>query len=357
MRLYPIVAVPARNEEERLPSLIRALGDQTWLAVRGRHLRVVIVLNNCDDASEKAARTEATYHPNLLLDLVKVDFPAEQAHVGSARRLAMERAWQISSEPMRSVLLTTDADSAPIPTWIDANLRAIEAGADIVGGRIAGNEAEEASLGAGFLRRASREARYADLIDRLATVIDPLPYDPWPRHSDHTGASLAVRADVYAAVGGMPALPFREDLAFVSRVRGSGYRLRHSLDVRVRVSARLDGRASGGMADCIKGWVDAEKKGSPHLVESPTSVAARLRRRRKFRHLEASSLIKLFETAADVSLASKPQSISALRGCTPTLIELAAPEEPDAPCTVPVAAAIGQIERIISDLERGILVA
>lgn len=47
---------------------------------------------------------------------------------------------------MRSVLLTTDADSAPIPTWIDANLRAIEAGADIVGGRIAGNEAEEASL-------------------------------------------------------------------------------------------------------------------------------------------------------------------------------------------------------------------
>lgn len=155
----------------------------------------------------------------------------------------------------------------------------------------------------------------------------------------------------------MPALPLREDLAFVSRVRGSGYRLRHSLDVRVRVSTRLDGRASGGMADCIKGWVDAEKKGSPHLVESPTSVAARLRQRRKFRHLEASSLIKLFETAADVSLASKPQSISALRGCTPTLIELAAPEEPDAPCTVPVEAAIGQIERIISDLGRGILVA
>ena len=150
LRLYPIVAVPARNEEERLPSLIRALGDQTWLAVRGRHLRVVIVLNNCDDASEKAARTEATYHPNLLLDLVKVDFPAEQAHVGSARRLAMERAWQISSDPMRSVLLTTDADSAPIPTWIDANLRAIEAGADIVGGRIAGNEAEEASLRSWF---------------------------------------------------------------------------------------------------------------------------------------------------------------------------------------------------------------
>lgn len=221
-----------------------------------------------------------------------------------------------------------------------------------------GDEEEEASLGARFLQRASRQSRYARLADRLATLIDPLPYDPWPRHSDHTGASLAVRANIYAAVGGMPALPFREDLAFVSRVRGSGYHLRHSLDVRVKVSARLDGRASGGMADCIKGWVEAEEKGSPHLVQCPTSVAARLRRRSKFRHLEASSLIKLFQTTADVSVASKPQSISALRGLTtPPLIELAAPEEPDAPCSVPVTAAIGQIERIISDVERGILVA
>jgi hypothetical protein len=357
-RLYPIVAIPARNEEERLPSLIRALGDQSWLAVRGRRLHVVLVLNNCDDGSARVATREAGYHSNLFPDLIEVDFSAEDAHVGSSWRLAMERAWQISSDPMRCVLLTTDADSVPTATWIDANLRAIEAGADIVAGQIVGDEKEEASLGAQFLQRASREARYAGLIDRLATLIDPLPYDPWPRHSDHTGASLAVRADVYAAVGGMPALAFREDLAFVSRVRGSGYRLRHSLDVRVRVSARLDGRASGGMADCIKGWVDAEKKGSPHLVESPTSVAARLRRRRKLRHLEASSLIKLFETTADVSVASKPLSISALRGLsTPTLIELGAPEEPDAPCTVPVAAAIRQIERIISVVERGILVA
>ncbi len=251
--MYPIVAIPVRNEEERLPSLIRALGDQSWLAIRGRRLHVVLVLNNCDDASAKVATREAAYHSNLFLDLIEAHFSPEHAHVGSARRLAMERALQMSSDPMRCVLLTTDADSVPTPTWIDANLRAIEAGADIVGGRIAGNEVEEASLGPGFLRRASREARYADLIDRLATLTDPLPYDPWPRHSDHTGASLAVRANVYAAVGGMPALPFREDLAFVSRVRGSGYRLRHSLDVHVKVSARLDGRASRGMADCIKG--------------------------------------------------------------------------------------------------------
>ena len=204
------------------------------------------------------------------------------------------------------------------------------------------------------------------LIDRLATLIDPLPYDPWPRHSDHTGASLAVRAIVYAAVGGIPALPRREDLAFVSRVRGSGYRLRHPADVRVKVSARLNGRASGGMADCIKGWVEAEEKDLPHLVESPISVTARLRRRRKCRHLEPSALVDLFEIISGVNVASKfgvnvaskTQSPSSLRGLSiPALIELVAPEEPDAPSTVPVEVAIGQIERIISDTQRGILVA
>ena len=352
------MAIPARNEEERLPSLIRALSNQTWLAARGRYLRVVLVLNNCDDASAKVAVREAAYSPNLVLDLIQVDFSPGDAHVGSARRLAMERAWQLSPDPMRCVLLTTDADSTPTPTWIDANLRAIDVGADIVGGRIAGDEAEEASLGGGFLQRARRQSRYADLVDRLAALIDPLPYDPWPRHSDHTGASLAVRANVYAAVGGMLALPFREDLAFVSRVRSSGYHLRHSLDVRVTVSARLDSRASGGMADCIRGWVDAEVKGSPHLVESPISVAARLRRRRKLRHLDAAALIKLVETPAQISVASNPQALSCLQGLsTCTLMELAAPEEPDPPCTVPVTVAIGQIERIIGDTERGILVA
>ena len=148
--MYPIVAIPARNEEERLPHLIRSLGNQTWLAVRGRRLHVVLVLNNCDDASAKVALREAAYHPNLFLDLIKVDFSAEDAHVGSARRLAMERASQISVDPMRTVLLTTDADSAPTRTWIDANLRAIEAGADIVGGRIRGMKQKRLHLELGF---------------------------------------------------------------------------------------------------------------------------------------------------------------------------------------------------------------
>ena len=161
----------------------------------------------------------------------------------------------------------TDADAIPRQDWVEANLCAIASGADVVGGHIVGNKQEEASLGPGFVRRAARHLYYAKLVDRLTSLVDPLPHDPWPRHSDHTGASLAVRSEVYAAVGGMSVLPFREDVAFVERVCRAGYRLRHPLDVQVTVSARLDGRAAGGMSDCLKTWLAAEEGGVPHLVE------------------------------------------------------------------------------------------
>jgi hypothetical protein len=74
----------------------------------------------------------------------------------------------------------------------------------------------------------------------------------------------------------MPPLPFREDLAFVERVCCAGYLLRHPLDVRVTVSARLDGRAAGGMSDCLKRWLAAEENGLPHLVEDPQTIVVRL---------------------------------------------------------------------------------
>ena len=41
----------------------------------------------------------------------------------------------------------------------------------------------------------------------------------------------------------------------------------------------LEGRAPGGMADCLKAWVAAEAAGVPHIVESPDSVFRRLSHR------------------------------------------------------------------------------
>ena len=285
----PIVAVPVRDEAERLPALINGLACQTWIFRTRQILPVVLILNNCRDDTAGVLKAGAAQQPHLAIAVIDIDFPPDSAHVGSARRLAMEEA--LRTVGPNSMLLTTDADAVPAPNWIDANLAAIENGADLVGGHIIGDHHEEALLGPGFLRRSTRHLHYARLVDQLSALIDPVPHDPWPRHSDHTGASLAVRGEVYQAVGGIPPLPVGEDVAFVNAVCRAGYRLRHPPDVQVVVSARLQGRASGGMADCLKGWVDAAAKGLPHLVEDPLGVAARLRRRRVTRSSAAAAPI------------------------------------------------------------------
>jgi Glycosyl transferase family 2 len=272
----PIVAVPVRDEAQRLPALIEALARQTWISRTGRILPVVLVLNNCHDDSARVLKKLSARLPRLALSVIDIHFPDDCAHVGSARRLAMDEA--LIKAGCNSVVLTTDADAVPALNWIDANLKAIENGADIVGGHIIGDQKEEALLGAGFLRRATQHLHYARLVNQLSALIVPVPHDPWPRHSDHTGASLAVRGEVYQAVGGIPPLPVQEDVAFVNAVCRAGYRLRHPLDVQVVVSARLHGRAPGGMADTLKEWADAAAQGLPHLVEDPLAVASRLTR-------------------------------------------------------------------------------
>lgn len=333
--IEPIVCVPARNEVERLPSLLRSLQEQTWLRARKRPLRMVLVLNNCDDSSRAVVERVARDLPRISLYLIEVRFSPEHAHVGSARRLAMNRAFSLA--PRKSVLLSTDADATPRHDWIEANLRAIASGADLVAGHIVGNKQEEASLGFRFVRRAARHSYYAKLVDRLASLVDPVSHDPWPRHSDHTGASLAVRSEVYAAVGGMPASPFREDIAFVANVCRAGYRLRHPLNVQVTVSARLDGRAMGGMSDCLKSWLAAEESGLPHLVEDPEAIILRLRQR-QFHDL----------TTRPIRLPAGEGVVQPPNGRTFERV-IAVPKGADT--SMEVELAISQLERMVADNE------
>jgi hypothetical protein len=323
--LTPVVAVPARNESQRLPHLLRALNDQLGWSASARVLPVVIVLNNTTDDSAGVIRDLICSLPKIDLHLVEVTFEPGAAHVGSARRLAMQTAATLVGST--GVLLTTDADAVPAPDWVLQNLRAIDKGADLVGGRIIGDPAEEALLGAGFQSRARKYASYAVLCDELAASLDPLPHDPWPRHQDHTGGSIAVRADVYQAIGGMPALPFREDVGFVSLALRANYRLVHPMDVAVTVSARTEGRAPGGMADCVKSWVADELAGKPILVERPQSVEQRLLLRQTIRSQQgvspATIAVQLEEhAAADLDVVGSMPIDLAIQQVTQRLLEL-----------------------------------
>jgi hypothetical protein len=170
-------------------------------------------------------------------------------------------------------------------------------------------------------------------------MLEPVDYDPWPRHQDHTGASLAVRAEVYHRVGGIPALAFREDVAFVERIRSAGFRLRHALDVRVRVSARLDGRAENGMSDCLNRWIKAEMNGQPHLVEPPEAILEKLLQRRRHRFRRVSNCCGAY---ADRTMAS--HCFSSGGGSDPS--------DRDPVPTLPIETAIVQIQRIIANVDQ-----
>lgn len=243
-----VVCVPARDEAERLPRLLAGLAAQDGFSPE-RRLRVVVLANNCTDGTAEAVRAleaSGTIGP-LALRLIDAELVGARAHVGTARRMALDAGadWLDADGHPDGVLLTTDADARLPPDWIAANLRALRT-ADVVGGRLVIDDEGETDPTLADLH--VRIERYWAGVRRLEDLLDPPPYDPAPRHGDHTGASLAFPASLYRAVGGLPPLPRGEDNALVGRLREHGARLRHCPDVRVMVSARRHGRVSGGMA-------------------------------------------------------------------------------------------------------------
>jgi GT2 family glycosyltransferase len=241
---HTIVAIPARDEADRIGPCLIALNQQIQPPDA-----VVLLLNNCTDATETTARTIA---PTLRyrLDIVSANLPPPQANAGHARRQAMQLAADRAGS--NSVLLTTDADSVVPPDWILRNFTALRKGADIVCGRAIIDPVEAAMIPPALHADDALECRLIGLLDDLAWALDPEPHDPPARHTEASGASLAVRTEAFRRVGGIPAIPAGEDRAFVRALWLMDARVRHDPAIRVTVSGRIVGRAPGGMADAIR---------------------------------------------------------------------------------------------------------
>ena len=247
-KFTPMITVPAHNEEDLLPRLFASLAAQDWHQQNQERLQVVIVLNNCTDNSRGTVEKAIAAYPNLAINLIDIQYEKKDAHVGNARRLAMETAYSSATNPAQTAILTTDADSTPLPDWVTNNLRHLADGVDLVCGIIWLNKAEYEQLDIKLTKWTKIDQDHKQAVDYLDSLINPTAHNPWPRHTDHTSQSFAIRADVYRAVGGLPPLPSGEDYALVERVSEAGYRIRHPLDVVVETSARLVGRAPGGQS-------------------------------------------------------------------------------------------------------------
>lgn len=276
-----VVAIPINNESAHILGCLRALDAQGSL--RGERLGVLLFLNNCTDNTGALVR-DARPHLSCALRVVEETF--DGASAGWARRRAMEAAaaW-LEEGGGDGVLLTTDADSRVAPDWVARNLSALAAGADAVAGRLVLDPRDAADLPAALHARGALEAEYEALLTEIVARLDPVPGNPWPHHWCRSGASLAVRASTYRAVGGMPDLPLGEDRAFVEAVLAHDGVVRHDPDLVVVTSGRLDGRAKGGVADTIRLRCETPDSVCDDRLERLERVVARALLRRRLRGL------------------------------------------------------------------------
>lgn len=277
------VAIPARDEEDEIHPCLHALAAQDNAGID----HVVICLNNTTDRTGEAIRAMMPGLP-FAVEVLEVTLPAERACAGVARRIAMDRAADLAGPS--GVVLTTDADGRVAPGWLACNLAALDAGAEAVFGRAVIDPQGAALIPAHLHDIDARECAYATLLDELAHLIDPDPHDSWPRHQEHSGASIAVTTAAYRRAAGMPPVCNAEDRAFHGALRRVDAAIRHDPGACVTVSARIFGRAQGGMADtirrrmaCVDEYLDDALE---HVAEAARRAGLRARMRQAWSGLD-----------------------------------------------------------------------
>lgn len=304
--LQACVIIPAKDEAHHLPATLAALAAQTELhgkPLPAGCLEVIVLANNCCDCTAAVVRQFASCYPALAVHVAELQLPSELAHVGQARRLLMDAAAQRLEATAGStgLILSTDADTLVAPDWLAACRAEVAAGAVAVGGRILTSpgtlEVEPAELAyvaangevatatdlASVRRTQLRDATYHLLRNQLESLLDPCQHDPWPRHHQHFGASLAITVAAYRQVGGLPVVRYLEDEALWRALWRQDLPVRHSPRVQVRTSARQQGRVEVGLSWQLREWATHAQEQREPEVDCPRQLAALWQARRELR--------------------------------------------------------------------------
>lgn len=277
------VVVPAKNEEHTIKNTLAALYQQvdaTGVPIDKGVYEIIVLANNCTDATANVARQFALDHPDSLLHVVEHHLPAHQAHIGFARRVLMDEAYQrlIMLGRQRGVIASTDGDTTVGGTWIHHTLSAISQGADVVGGRIV---AQPQKTGR---RYYLQDVTYRYLQSQVESTIDPSLTDPWPRHFQNFGPSLAVTAESYERAGRLPVLPALEDVRFYEALQRCDAHIRHCPQVRVLTSSRVQGRVAFGFSVQLQQWEHMMQQGMPLMVPGADYWIARFTWQKQVRY-------------------------------------------------------------------------
>lgn len=283
------VIVPVRNEAENLATTLLALTNQVNL--QGKPLaknryEIIVLANNCSDDSAEIARRFARTQP-VIIHVVEMTLEGDRAYIGWVRKLLMDEAYRRLKSIGRSlgIIASTDGDTKVSPTWIAATIAEINSGVDGVGGRIITERQERLAWDKLTRLYYLRYVGYLNLTARLEVLLDSDPDECYPRHYQHFGASLAVTAQIYAKVGGLPPLHSSEDVALYEALKRVDARFHHSPRVKVTTSARMKGRATAGLSARLSQLKMMAQNRQPVLVESADLIKARFLLRRWLRYL------------------------------------------------------------------------
>ncbi|AQG82389.1 glycosyl transferase family 2 [Spirosoma montaniterrae] len=275
--------VPVRNEAHHLAQTLDALRQQAnpdGLLLHPACFEVLLLANNCtDDSYEIAVRYQQRF-PDFRLHVAQIQLPPQHANIGTVRRMLMDEAHRRLTNlgKRNGIIASTDGDTVVDKLWLHHIVREISAGSDAVGGRIL-TQPDKSHVRLFHLR----DVTYRTLIARAESLFDPCPHDPWPRHFQHFGASIAVTCQTYERVGGLPVKPFLEDEAFYRALIRMDAKVRQSPHVKVFTSTRIQGRVAVGFSEQLRCWSDMSRVGQCQLAEPADAVLARLNARRQLR--------------------------------------------------------------------------
>ena len=211
------VVVAARDEEARLPRCLEALRAQLYPADR---LQIWIADDHSRDGTAEIVRQQMEAE-GASVQYIRVPDPSGPLR-GKAQALHTAIEALTSSSPSPGIILITDADCAPEPTWAQ---RCADRFTD-----------PETGLLCGLARITPRPGRAFDRVQALDWMFmlgAASALAESGQAATGMGNNMSVRTETYQATGGYPALPFSvtEDFTLVRAVADdTPWRVRFPLD-------------------------------------------------------------------------------------------------------------------------------
>ncbi|MGJ8593862.1 MAG: glycosyltransferase [Aquaticitalea sp.] len=298
--LKMVITIPAKNESESIIKTLEAISNQKLCdrkPFNSSRFELLVLCNNCsDDTYVKCNQFSAKY---TAINVHCMELNSDELNtVGAARRILMNIASGRLSE--NGFIITTDADTIPDSNWLATIESYSETNIGLVCGFI---RSDYESVDGQALKYLQAKDEYLMLKSELEHKLLPNLNDPWPRHSYHWGPNLAIKNNVYNAVGGIQPLHFLEDVDLYNRVVSLGIAVRHCMDTIVTTSTRIDSRCGEGFGAELKIW--SEWEGVSYNVEGLQKLLMRFKIHTLLNQFYSVPNIELFEPICEIAETNK----------------------------------------------------